>query len=286
MTKVAIITGGASGMGHAVAQALSKRSDWEVHILDMNAEAGTKASIEMPNTVFHQTNVAEYSSLSAAVKSAFQSKGQLDFVFANAGVIERKNFYGTHEVGIEAPPELDQTSIDVDLKGLTTMAYLALHYFRRSPHKGKDTSLILNSSCGGLYASYYSPLYTAAKFGALGFMRAIAGHFRLEGIRVNAICPGIVRTNLLDKQGWSGFPQDMFTPVENISDAVCRLIDGGDITDANGRTVPAAKLYGQAVEINLSNIYFRRQHEFSDKAMESIMMATSVENQIGAVLTS
>lgn len=122
--------------------------------------------------------------------------------------------------------------------------------------------------------------------GALGFMRAIAGHFRLEGVRVNAICPGIVRTNLLDKQGWSGFPQDMFTPVGNIANGVCSLIDGNDMTDAKGTTVPGEKLYGQALEINLNNFYFRSQHDFCDAEMEKIMMATSVENQIGAVLTS
>lgn len=150
-------------MGLAVAQALSQRSDWEVHILDMNKDAGTKVAAEVPRVVFHETNVAQYGSLSAAVKSAFDSHGRLDFAFANAGVIERKNFYGTHADGVDVPPELDQTSIDVDLKGITATAYLALHYFRQSPHKGQGATMVLNSSCGGLYPSYYSPLYTAAK---------------------------------------------------------------------------------------------------------------------------
>lgn len=150
-------------MGLAVAQALSQRPDWEVHLLDLNDDAGQKAAAELPRAVFHQTNVASYDSLSASVKAAFQSRGQIDFVFANAGVIERKNFYGTHGADVDVPPELDQTSIDVDLKGLTATAYLALHYFRQSPHKGQGATMVLNSSCGGLYASYYSPLYTAAK---------------------------------------------------------------------------------------------------------------------------
>lgn len=179
MTKVAVITGGgrsflnfhaaltyfdtASGMGLAVAQALSQRPDWEVHILDMNSKAGAKVAAELPRAVFHQTNVASYDSLSASVKAAFQSQGRLDFTFANAGVIERKNFYGAQAANVDVPPELDQISIDVDLKGLTATAYLALHYFRQSPHKGEGGTMVLNSSCGGLYASYYSPLYTAAK---------------------------------------------------------------------------------------------------------------------------
>lgn len=78
----------------------------------------------------------------------------------------------------------------------------------------------------------------------------------------------------------------MFTPVENIAQRVCGLIDGNDMTDSKGVTVPGAKLYGQAMEINLNNFYFRPQHEFCDADMERVMMATSVENQIGAVLTS
>lgn len=150
-------------MGLAVAQALSQRSDWEVHILDMNNDAGTKVAAEVPRVVFHQTNVAQYDSLSASVRSAFESQGRFDFVFANAGVVERKNFYGTHAEGVDVPPELDQSSIDIDLKGVTATAYLALHYFRQSPHKGQGATMVLNSSCGGLYPSYYSPLYTAAK---------------------------------------------------------------------------------------------------------------------------
>lgn len=120
----------------------------------------------------------------------------------------------------------------------------------------------------------------------MGFTKAIAGNFRLDGIRVNVLCPGIVQTNLLDKKGWSGFPAELFTDVSDIASIVCKLIDGADITDSKGRTVTGDKLYGQVVEVNIGKFYFRDQPEFSDAKMKSIMMATSVENQLGAVLTS
>lgn len=122
--------------------------------------------------------------------------------------------------------------------------------------------------------------------GILGFMRAIAGHFHLDGIRANAICPGIVSTNLVDKDGWASFPQELFTPVEMISQTTLKLVDGVDMVDANGNKVPSHLLYGKAVEINRGSFYFRDQAEYCDDTMRRIMEATSVDNQIGGVLMS
>ncbi|KAK2761341.1 hypothetical protein FQN54_001863 [Arachnomyces sp. PD_36] len=286
MGKVALITGGASGMGLAVASALASRGEWTVHILDLNEERGREAASTLPQTTFHKTNVSDYGELAATFKAVFVTSGRLDFVFANAGVIERKNFYAKQSEGIDPPPEFEQLAIDINLRAVISTSYLAVHYFRQSPEKGKGASLVMTSSCGGLYPSYYSPIYTASKFGVVGFMRAVAGHFHLEGIRANAICPGIVPTNLVDKKGWANFPQDLFTPVEKISQVTLNLVDGVDMTDANGNQVAGDMVYGKAVEINRENYYFRDQVEYCDDAMRKIMEATKVDNQVGGVLTS
>ena len=132
--------------------------------MDLNEERGKQAASTLANTTFHKTDVNEYRELGATFKSVFVSSGnRLDFVFSNAGVIERKNFYTQHTDGIDPPPEFEQLAIDINLRAMISTSYLALHYFRLSPEKGKGTSLVMTSSCGGLYPSYYSPIYTASK---------------------------------------------------------------------------------------------------------------------------
>ena len=121
-------------------------------------------------------------------------------------------------------------------------------------------------------------------------MRSIAQHYYAEGIRTNAICPGIVRTNLVDQTAWSSFPDHRFIGVDLIAAVVLQLVDGGSpagqgITDHHGRRLAAAQLYGQAVEISDTGLYFRDQHEFCDDGMREVMAATVLENQVGAILS-
>ncbi|KAL5337481.1 hypothetical protein BJX70DRAFT_389253 [Aspergillus crustosus] len=287
--KVALITGGASGMGLAVAEALSAHPDWEIHILDRNTAAGQKASTALAHTTFHYADVTNYQSLGAAFQKSFDTHKKLDLVFANAGVIERSNFYdpdsrSSADNNTTPPPEPDLLSIDVDLKGVILTTYLAQHYFRASPGSGAGASLVMTASCGGLYPSYYSPLYSSAKFGVVGFMRSVAQHFKARGVRVNAICPGIVRTGLVDPNGWSAFPQHRFIEVDAVAKVVLQLAGPVGLTDASGTHLPIDRLFGQAVEISDSGVYFREQHEFCDEGMREVMAATVLENQVGAIL--
>lgn len=145
-------------------------------------------------------------------------------------------------------------------------------------------------------------------------MRAIAPSYWTYGIRVNAICPGIVQTNLVDPKGWATFPSHLFIAPDTIAAAVLMLIhpdthtnrdtasadsdpdtgadNGADngtstitgIRDANGTFVPASKVFGRAVEISGDRVYFREQPEFCDLDMRRTMQATDVENQVGGIL--
>lgn len=154
-------------MGLAVATALSARPNWEIHILDINSERGVQTAESLARTTFHYADVTKYKVLSEAFQECFEARKRLDFVFANAGVIERSNFYEPHPIGtgktVTPPPEPDLLSIDADLKGVIFSTYLAQHYFRASPDQGIGASIVMTASCGGLYPSFYSPLYSSAK---------------------------------------------------------------------------------------------------------------------------
>jgi len=270
-------------MGLAVAEALAYAGGWTLHLLDLNAERGTSAASSLPDAHFHQTDVNSYLSLSSTFDAVFNSASRIDFVFANAGIVERDNFYAVHAQS--PPPEPNQLSIDINLKGVVNTTYLAQHYFRLSPGKGKGCSLVMTASCGGLYPSPFCPMYTAAKHGVVGLMRAVAKHFWLvDGVRVNAICPGTVRTNLLDERGWSSFPAEFFTPLEKVVHVVVRLVEGGEWQDAYGVKLTGDQLWGRAVEVNGRNHYFREMPEYCDDNMRQVMVATDVDS-IGGVLS-
>lgn len=148
-------------MGLAVVQALASRENWQIHVVDLSEARLADVEKSSKNIKSYKVDVTNYDQLANVFQEVFSSDGSVDFVFANAGVIESQDFYKTQRT--DPPPPPDLRSVDVDLKGLILTCYLAQHYFRRSPHKGQGASLILTASCGSFYPSHYSPMYTAAK---------------------------------------------------------------------------------------------------------------------------
>ena len=145
-------------MGLAVGTALAQRG-WSVHLLDLNGAQGLKAAKTLSAT-FHKVNATVYSQLSSAFEDIFRAEGRVDFVFGNAGIVERFNFYAAHPT-TGPPPEPDMRVVEINLKAVYTTSYLALHYFRQSP--GGDKSLLLTASCGGLYGCPGSAMYSGTK---------------------------------------------------------------------------------------------------------------------------
>lgn len=178
-------------------------------------------------------------------------------VFANAGIVEKGNFYEEHKVEAGSlPPPLDSVVLDINLKSVVTTSYLALNFFRQN--KTPSGNLVITASSGGLYPVAYLPMYAAAKHGCVGFTRSIAEGLAGSGIRVNCICPGSVATGLLKKEEWDKFPQETFTPVERVADAVLMLVEDG-------------KLTGQSVELVQDRLHLREPPEPLDLVLKKMM---------------
>lgn len=302
-------------MGLAVAQALAAQGTWFIHLVDIKADEGEQAARDLgPNATFHCVNLRNYDALAAVFKAAYLDNGRrrLDFVFANAGLIERGNMFDlTSSEGNkndeEPPPRPDYAALEVNLQGAVDTVHLARHYMLRSPEKDKG-AIVITASCASVWPTYWAPIYSASKcklpfldkrtkylakkskslqllilryahlVGILGFMRAIAGHYMVkDGIRVNALLPGAVKTPIIE---WDpNFPEDIFTPMELIAETVLNLAAGGEIVDAKGVKVPPEKAYGQAVLAHRKSIYIIPEAEYVDKAMEVLMEGTRAENQ-------
>ncbi|KAI1865387.1 uncharacterized protein JN550_008435 [Neoarthrinium moseri] len=276
--KVGIITGGASGIGLEVAKFLAEKG-WILHLFDLNEEAGEKVTKSIANSHFYPVDVTKWESLSLAFDKAFNVSGHIDFVFANAGIVERHNFYA--KVDQRPPPEPNLLSVDINYKSVVSTAYLAQQYFRSSPHEGKGAVLVMTASCGAFYPSQFCPLYSGAKAGVVNFMRSIAfPYHHYDGVRTYAICPGSVRTGILNAEEWKLWPEHYFTDISKVSSTVEMLIEGGDMEDSWGKKVPASANYGLAVEIYRGEIYFRDQVDYCDEVMKEMMEKGNLEYQV------
>ena len=135
---VAIITGGASGMGLAVAQDLSAKG-WNLTILDLNEQSieSVEGDFDADRTTFLKVDVTDYEQQADGFVQTWQRCGRLDFVFANAGIGDRMNFYAPAESFLPngAPAKPNELVIDICLNAMVYSAYLALHYFLQNQCK-------------------------------------------------------------------------------------------------------------------------------------------------------
>lgn len=105
-------------------------------------------------------------------------------------------------------------------------------------------------------------------------MRTVAHLYKPEGIRVNALCPGAVRTAILPPAAWEIVPDDVLTPVELIAEVVLKMAEGEEVVDSKGVRVPAEELYGQSIVANGKNYYVQGEPEYCDDIMARTMEAT------------
>jgi NAD(P)-dependent dehydrogenase (short-subunit alcohol dehydrogenase family) len=185
--QVALITGATSGIGLACARTFSG-AGWGVVLVGRSEDELAAAAADLPGeavTVCGDVVVATTSQ--EAVATAVDRFGRLDAVIGNAGVTLAKSVDETTD------PELDRL-IAVNLKALVYLAQSS-----HGPLRQTRGSFFVVASNKGLVAQRRSPIYVATKGAAIQLARALALDWAPEGIRVNAICPGLVETRMLER---------------------------------------------------------------------------------------
>jgi NAD(P)-dependent dehydrogenase (short-subunit alcohol dehydrogenase family) len=190
--RVALISGGASGIGKATAQLFAAEGA-RVMIGDINADALDHTVEELRAAGAQIAGVAgDVRSMKGAatmVEAAVDRFGRLDILFCNAGI--------TSVMPIaELTEEEWDAVIATNLKGMFTMVKQAVPHMRA---QGGGTIITMGSEMG-IVAVPESPAYNASKGGVIMFTRSIAIDLIQHNIRVNALCPGITRTPLLQAE--------------------------------------------------------------------------------------
>lgn len=192
--KVAVVTGGASGIGLATARLLANEGA-RVVLADLQDEVGEAAARaivdEGHDARFVRTEVTDGASLQAMLDFAVAQFGRVDIVHNNAGISEGgQDFF--------APgADIWERTLAIDLTAVLKATQLEVQLMRS---QGGGGVIVNTASMGGLIPMAGSPIYAAAKAGVIHFSRSLA-YLANEGIRVNAVCPTFTDTPLVRAGG-------------------------------------------------------------------------------------
>lgn len=210
--KVVLVTGAGSGMGRAGAAIFAREGAAHVYVLDIDADGAAQTAELVAGAGGSATpvtiDVTDEDAVVEVVRRVADEAGRLDCAWNNAGINDVSRPF----------PDLTRAAWDRMLAVNLTSVFLCMREELRQMQTQGGGAIVNTSSGAGLIAAPFLPHYTAAKHGVLGLTKAAAQEFNGRGIRVNAVCPGMVDTPMI---------QDWFRTSPDVANAVLATMPGG-----------------------------------------------------------